>query len=216
MAEPQLSVHDRERAAERRTNVVAHLEADMAGASSEGPGGVSLRAIPFLGQIGIRVVPGTPGAAAIEAAAGTALPRSVGEVAQGPGHEILWLSPDEFLLVTTPERGAVVDVDDLVASLSDALGDEPGSVVDLSANRVLLELSGPSARAVLEKGCALDLHPRVLQAPSALQTAIGKVPAIIWKSGEERFYVLPRASFADFLVKWLIDAMREFAPREVG
>jgi len=215
MAEPLLSTHDRERAAERRTNVVAHLEADMAGASSEGPAGVSLRAIPFLGQIGIRVELGSPAATALETALRVALPKSVGEVARGAGYEILWLSPDEFLLVTTPERGGVVDVDDLVDALNGALGEQPGSVVDLSANRVVLELSGPSARAVLEKGCALDLHPRVFQAPSALQSAIGKVPAIIWKSGEERYYVLPRASFADFLVKWLVDAMREFAPREV-
>ena len=101
-----------------------------------------------------------------------------------------------------------------MAALDGALGDDPGSGVDLSSNRVVLELSGPSALAVLEKGCALDLHPRVFAAPAAFPSAIGKVPAIIWKSGEERYYVLPRASFADHLVSWLIDAMREFAPRD--
>lgn len=214
MAEPQHSPQDRARAAAHRTNVLAHREDDMAQASSAAPGGVSLRAIPFVGQIGIRVALGSRAAAAIEAAARVRLPVSVGEVSRGPGYEVLWLSPDEFLLVTTPEQGAVTDVDDLVTALDGALGDEPGSVVDLSANRVVLELSGPSALAVLEKGCALDLHPRVFSAPAAFQSAIGRVPAIIWKSGDERYYVLPRASFADHLVSWLIDAMREFAPRD--
>jgi sarcosine oxidase subunit gamma len=33
-------------------------------------------------------------------------------------------------------------------------------VVDLSANRTTFELTGPQGRAVLEKGCSLDLHPR--------------------------------------------------------
>jgi sarcosine oxidase subunit gamma len=44
---------------------------------------------------------------------------------------------------------------------------------------------------------------------------IGNIPAILWKTGEESFRVLPRASFADFLGRWLLDAMREYASAEV-
>jgi DNA-binding Lrp family transcriptional regulator len=40
---------------------------------------------------------------------------------------------------------------DEAAALREALGPDPGSVVDLSANRTTLELSGPSARQILEK-----------------------------------------------------------------
>jgi sarcosine oxidase subunit gamma len=41
------------------------------------------------------------------------------------------------------------------------------------------------------------------------------VPVLVWKTGEDAFRVLPRASFADHVGRWLIDAMREFAAPEV-
>ena len=95
-------------------------------------------------------------------------------------------------------------------------------------NRTTLELSGPRARDVLEKGCALDLHPRVFTAGTALSTEIGGIPAILWKTAEiggipailwktaeETYRIFPRASFAEFLGRWLLDAMREFASTEV-
>jgi sarcosine oxidase subunit gamma len=88
-------------------------------------------------------------------------------------------------------------------------------VVDLSANRTTFELSGPRARAVLEKGCALDLHPRILKAGTALNTEVGNIPVVLFKDGEESFRLFPRASFADYLGRWLLDAMREFASPEV-
>ena len=98
---------------------------------------------------------------------------------------------------------------------SQALGDGAGQVVDLSANRTTLELSGPRARAVLEKGCALDLHPRVFKTGTALSTEIGGIPAVLWKTAEETYRIFPRASFAEFLGRWLLDAMREYASTEV-
>jgi sarcosine oxidase subunit gamma len=88
-------------------------------------------------------------------------------------------------------------------------------VVDLSANRTTLELTGPRASAVLEKGCALDLHPRVFKPGTALSTEIGGIPAILWKTGDETYRIFPRASFAEFLGRWLLDAMREYASTEV-
>jgi sarcosine oxidase, subunit gamma len=88
-------------------------------------------------------------------------------------------------------------------------------VVDLSANRTTLELSGPSARAVLEKGCALDLHPREFVVGSAYVTLIGSVPVFLWKVEEETYRILPRSSFADFLGRWLLDAMAEFKAPEL-
>ena len=80
---------------------------------------------------------------------------------------------------------------DLPGALFEALGDGEGQVVDLSANRTTFELSGPRARAVLEKGCSLDLHPRVFRAGTALSTEIGGIPAILWKTGGGKLPDLP-------------------------
>jgi sarcosine oxidase subunit gamma len=79
-------------------------------------------------------------------------------------------------------------------TLQEALGDRPGSVIDLSANRTTLELRAPSARAVLEKGCPLDLHPREFAAGTAYLTLIGSGPVILWKVEEETYRILPAST----------------------
>jgi sarcosine oxidase subunit gamma len=203
------------KAATHRVDVTAHLATAMRAARVTGARGVELKSIPFVAQIGIRAELGSASAKALESVLGAKFPARVGEVASGKGRSILWLSPDEFLAVSDPSAGAVIDAADQVAALAAAMGDEPGSVIDLSANRVVLELAGPAAQLVLEKGCAYDLHPHYFTPGTAVQTAIGKVPVTIWKHAEDKFYVLPRASFADYLIKWLIDAMQEFASAEV-
>ena len=129
----------------------------------------------------------------------------MGQVAgNADGTAVLWSGPDEFLLVA-PEGTELLG--DLVA----ALGEAPGQVVDLSANRTVIELSGPSARAVLEKGCPADLHPRSFAVGTAITTVLGPVPVLLWKTAEDTFRLLPRASFADYTARWLLDAMAEFA-----
>ncbi|MBM6621769.1 sarcosine oxidase subunit gamma family protein [Micrococcaceae bacterium RIT802] len=195
-----------------RTSPVAHLADEMAAASVEGDRGVALREIPFLAQVGVRALPGTPSAAAVEAALGTSLPRRSGEVTGPAGRQVLWISPDEFLLVADPDS---VDIAAGAAALGTGEEALPGSIMDLSANRTTLELSGPSARAVLEKGCHYDLHPSIFAAGTAVSTQLGPVPILLWKTDETTFRLLPRASFADYTVHWLLDAMSEFSAPEV-
>ncbi|MXI21865.1 sarcosine oxidase subunit gamma, partial [Escherichia coli] len=99
--------------------------------------------------------------------------------------------------------------------LTTALGSDAGQVVDLSANRTTFELTGSHARAVLEKTCSLDLHPRVFKAGTAVSTELAHIPVMLWKTSDESYRIFPRASFADFLGRWLLDAMREYASPEV-
>lgn len=208
-ANPELA-----RAAAHRVDVTAHLATAMRAARSTGAHGVELKSVPFVSQIGIRAEQNSNSAKALEYILGTKLPSRAGEVSTVRGLNVLWLSPDEFLAVSDPAAGAVVGVSEKVAALAEALGEDPGSVIDLSANRVVLELNGPGAQLVLEKGCAFDLHPHYFTPGTAVQSAIGKVPVIVWKHAADKFYVLPRASFADYLIKWFIDAMQEFKTPE--
>jgi len=102
-----------------------------------------------------------------------------------------------------------------VDQLREALGNDPGSVVDVSANRTPLELSGPSARATLEKGCPVDLHPRSFGPGSAVATNLGPVPLVLWQTGAVTYRLLPRSSFADYAARWLVDATTEYTGPEV-
>lgn len=194
-----------------RRSPASHLAPALEAGSIQGT--VVLSEGPFQTMAGIRVDPNSAEGARIAAVSGS-LPARCGEVGGAGTVSVLWLGPSEFLVVA-PEDAHDSLGGNLIGSLTAALGDAPGQVVDLSANRTTFELSGPRARAVLEKGCALDLHPRSFTPGTALNTEVGNIPVVLQKTGEESFRLFPRASFADFLGRWLLDCMREFASPEV-
>jgi sarcosine oxidase subunit gamma len=188
-----------------RRSPLQHLHERLRDGRIAGDRAVALREIPFLGMVAVRVTPGSPASARLTERLGTGLPERCGSVTSSGPHSALWLGPDEWLVVTEADGG------ELAEGLRTALGSDPGSVVDVSANRTTLELSGPAAREALEKGCVVDLHPRSFGPGTAVATTLGPVPVLLWQTGATTYRVLPRASFADYVARWLLDAMAEFA-----
>ncbi len=152
-----------------------------------------------------------PAAAALTEALQGSLPQSTREVTQvRDGYAVLWLGPDEFLLMAPDEADGGPDPAALTAELAAALGEHPGQVVDLSANRTTLELAGPRAQDVLDKSCRLDLDPVAFPTGTAALTLLGSVGVILWRIDDEVWRVLPRSSFAVHIARWLLDGMVEF------
>ena len=195
-----------------RRSPAHHLAELMEAAGGEQ---VRLREVPFLTQITIRA--SSPEAVeAVGSALGVTLPSAVGEVAQGEGGQsgavsVVWLSPDEWLAVLGDEAETGVAITAVVESLNAALGERRGQVVDVSSNRTTLELSGPKSRAVLDKTIELDLHPRAFPTGRAVSTQMESVAVILWRSADDTWLLMPRASFAEHVVGWLADGMREFS-----
>jgi sarcosine oxidase subunit gamma len=188
-----------------RTSPLSHLEARMRAAAVPGSRGVTLAELPFLTMVNVRVDPASDAADRIGRALGAPLPCRCGETAASTHRTTVWLGPDEWLVISRADPGIVT------AELREALQGAPGSVVDVSANRTTLELSGPSAREVLEKGCPLDLHPRAFGPGRAVSTTVGPIAVLLWQTDDTPTYrLLPRSSFADYLARWLIDAMSEY------
>ncbi|WP_034086943.1 sarcosine oxidase subunit gamma [Streptacidiphilus albus] len=189
-----------------RRSPLGHLADVLAAHSGSGERGVSLREIPFLTQLDLQLQSHGPAAQRIGRSLGAPLPTDPNTVAATGGLRVLWLGPEEWL-VLGPDGSAPATA----ARLRAALEDEPGSVVDVSANRTTLELSGPAAREVLEKGCALDLHPRAFRPGRCAQTLVAKVNVVLHQVGPEPAYrLLVRGSFAQYLADWLLDAMEEY------
>ncbi len=193
-----------------RTSPLAHLAERMRAAAVTGPRGVTLTEWPFSTMVNLRVAPASEAANRVEKSLGAPLPRRCGHTTASGPHTVVWLGPDEWLVVSQMDGTAVA------AELRAALGADPGSVVDVSANRTTLELSGPAARQVLEKGCPLDLHPRAFGPGHAVSTTVGPVAVLLWQVDDAPTYrLLPRSSFADYLARWLIDAMSEYQGPEL-
>lgn len=171
------------------------------------PGAVRLAEVPFTAQVGLRVDPKGSAAERIGTALGAALPNQPGQVVRTDRLSVLWLGPDEWLLVG-PEGTA----ESLEGTLRGALEDEHGAVVDISAHRTIIEISGPKARELLTKGCALDLHPRAFTTDQCAQTLLARAAVLLQCRDAEAacFRVFVRSSFARYLADWLTDAAGEF------
>ena len=165
---------------------------------------VRLLEVPFLTMVSIRVDPESESARRIEVVLGTSLPRAVGETTQHGAYTVLWLGPDEWLVVSKTE---------VAAELGAATEGGHAATVDVSANRTVLEVAGPRARDVLEKGCPADLHPRSFPDGTAIMTTLARVPVLLWKVDVDLFRILPRASLAPYVATWLLDAALEFEPQ---
>ncbi len=175
---------------------------------------VSLREVPFATHLALRAS-SESAVAAVHTALGVDLPAHVGVVTtgeRGPGRpvQVVWLGPDEWLAVLGDEAVTGESGSELVGAVEVALAGERGQVVDVSANRATLELSGPNARTVLDKVVHLDLHPREFPVGRAVSTLLEAIPVVLWRTGEDIWLVLPRASFTEFVAGWLLDGMREF------
>jgi len=136
------------------------------------------------------------------------LPLAPNSSAETPPVSALWLGPDEWLLVC-----AAGSEDALAESLRAALAGRHAAVVDVSDARCVLRLSGATARAVLARGCALDLHPRGFAIGDVAQTRLAKADVILHLCADEAdaagpaFDIYVACSFADYLWRWLADAM---------
>ena len=196
---------------EFRRTPAAHLAGAMEAARVVGPRSVALRELDSPLQVGLRAKPGSESARALESVLGFALPARVGEVAgrSDAGH-VLWLSPDEFLYVDPSDTSQAA-----AADLEAALEGLPGHAVDLSANRTVFELSGRASEELLEKGCNADLHPREFPPDSAIATQLAHVPILLHRVDQSVWRLFPRASFADFVARWIMDAMTEYRQSDV-
>ncbi len=186
---------------------LAALADEMAAASVSGPTGVTLSEVAFLAQVGLRGDPGDAGfIEAVEGAIGVAPPLAADTVAEVAGRSVLWLGPDEWLVVGPAEAE-----DELVEALRAALAGRHVSVLDLPAARAVIALGGPKAREVLAKGCGLDLDERSFGPGRCAQTLLAKAQIIIEQTTNEPAYRLyVRVSFAIHLARWLMDAMSEY------
>jgi sarcosine oxidase, subunit gamma len=188
-------------AARRSALAGYHDRLDARAAASRGT--LTIREVPFLTQVNLRTNPSAADSmAAFQRELGFALPIEPNRVMSHGDRWGLWLGPDEWLVVAPPDQRQAI-----TAALRSAVGAQDGSVVDVSANRTVIELSGSAATELLAHGCALDLHPRAFGPGRCAQTMLAKAQVIVQQTAATpAFYIYVRASFAGYLADWLLDA----------
>lgn len=174
--------------------------------------GVALAELRFQGKLNLR---GNPADAAFRAAVAGAVgaePPAPGRVAATSGPAILWLGPDEWLVITPPGDEA-----GMKAALDAALATLRASATDVSDNYTTVRVSGSKARWMLAKGWPLDLHPRSFGPGRVAQGNLALCNVILRQTedrgGQPAYELLVRPSFARYLWDWLVDASLEVGCR---
>ena len=176
-----------------------------AAAEGQEPVGVTMseRAFPVI--VDLRAKPDNKSfLKAAEKKLGFALPLEAGTTAGADDVVALWMAPDEWWVVASSDS---VQAPSLAASLAKL----KAGVTEIGESRTCIRVAGPKARALLAKGCTLDLHESVFQTGRCARSLIGKVPVALHQVSDEPAYDLyVLRSYAEFLWLWLEDAAQEY------
>ena len=119
----------------------------------------------------------------------------------------LWLGPEEHLMWQA-SRDVALPIEELERALSPY----PHSLVDVSHRQVALEIFGPHATSILAGACPLDLDLREFPVHMCTRTVLGKVDAVLWRTGTETFHMEVGTSLLRYAHDLLTEIGREFLP----
>lgn len=167
---------------------------------------VRIEEMPFLELNNIRGNSNSPEfAQAVGEVLGITLPVEANTVSVGATHVLWWLGPNEWLAQSRQDTPAVLE-----AALRGRFGDQFSTTVDVSSGYTTLRLSGVHARDVLQKGCPLDLHPKAFTEGQCAQSYFFKAGMTVRPQADGAWVVIVRRSFADYVVRMMLDAAQEF------
>jgi sarcosine oxidase, subunit gamma len=157
---------------------------------------VGARLLASLTQFDLRVDPANAGRSPYP------LPLEPNTSAERESVETLWLGPDEWLIV-----GPLGSAGDLTSALGTTFAGIHHSIVDVSANRVAMELIDDDRAEMLSHVCSLDLEPPAWVVGRCAQTLVGRAQALLHERPDTtRLFVRP--SFAGYVVDLLLEVRR--------
>ena len=151
-----------------------------------------------MGQINIRATaPKT--IKALESHLGLSFPKNPNTSTNSDNQTLLWLGPDEWLLLTDYVRAQ-----DTTTALKNCIASHPGAVIDVSDNRVCLSLKGPHSQDILQSGTAINIP--LLNTNDVVQTRFAKTQMIIHCLKPFSYQLFVRTSFKAYTEAFLKNA----------
>lgn len=118
--------------------------------------------------------------------------------------QIMWLAPDEWLIVVA--SGSEYDVEQKLRSNLKV----HFAVSDISGAQTIIELSGSNVIELMKKSTGYDLHLDNFPVGKVIGTTFAKAGAHILRVSEDKFQMVIRRSFSDYIWLWIQQSSQEY------
>jgi len=170
-----------------------------------GAGGIVLHEAKLLGHLNLRGNAQDVGfLAGVQEALGMPLPITPCSSTKSELAQIMWLAPDEWLIVV--DSGSEYEVEQKLRSYLKG----HFAVSDISGAQTIIELSGSNVIDLLKKSTGYDLHLDSFPVGKVIGTTFAKAGAHILRVSEDKFQLVVRRSFSDYIWLWIQQNSKEY------
>ncbi|MDB3995811.1 sarcosine oxidase subunit gamma [Candidatus Pelagibacter sp.] len=119
----------------------------------------------------------------------------------------IWLSPDEWMVVSNEKTNKDTNNYDLEESLYNSISKTNlGAVVDVTDQFVMLELEGSKVYELFSSGSPFNFNEFKEKKGSSTQTLLNGIDVIILNKGINLVNLFVRRSFSEHLYSWINDS----------
>ena len=184
---------------------MSNIQTAMNGARATGY--VDVSEAPATGMITLRGDLADAGVQkAVKSVMGAGVPSTLAVTDADVG-QILWMSPDELMIVCAYDQA-----DQVVADLIAALGETHSMVVNVSDARAVFDLNGSATFEIIAKLAPIDM--KSMQAGTVRRTRFAQIPAAFWMTSNDRARIICFRSVAEYMFNQLRNSAQ--AGFEVG
>ena len=184
---------------------MSNIQTAMNGARATGY--VDVSEAPATGMITLRGDLADAGVQkAVKSVMGAGVPATLAVTDSDVG-QILWMSPDELMIVCAYDQA-----DQVVADLIAALGETHSMVVNVSDARAVFDLNGFATFEIIAKLAPIDM--KSMQAGTVRRTRFAQIPAAFWMTSNDSARIICFRSVAEYMFNQLRNSAQ--AGFEVG
>ena len=170
---------------------------------------IKFQELPFMTKINLRGNPNDKKfLSSTSEVLNTILPTKTNTYIKINSLKIIWLGPDEWLIIDEKED----DKEDLFSKLENSIGSQNASVTDVSENRTIIRIMGTNIFILLAKFLTLNLDNSLSGNSSVAQTLFIKVPVLLMRlhehNSEPKIDIFTNRSHTNYVYKILVDGTK--------